>query len=190
MTVTSTGSRDGAWTLSYDDSMLPTGWNFAPLNQGDLSLNLERDSPQIVQFEFYVPQDAVGSDDAQIPMTLTLDQDNSVNTTTILPLEVERTRGLSLQGPTGLPSGVGYGRPGDVAHVWLLVENVGNAQETTEMQWSSNTWSTSTTVVDYNGNTQWGIELGPNAKQEYLIEVDVPVQNSQETLLLLQCLCV
>ena len=42
------------------------------------------------------------------------------------------------------------------------------------MQWSSNTWSTSTTVVDYNGNTQWGIELGPNAKQEYLIEVDVP----------------
>ena len=174
VTVTSTGSRDGAWTLSYDDSMLPTGWNFAPLNQGDLSLNLERDSPQIVQFEFYVPQDAVGSDDAQIPMTLTLDQENSVNTTTILPLEVERTRGLSLQGPTGLPSGVGYGRPGDVAHVWLLVENVGNAQETTEMQWSSNTWSTSTTVVDYNGNTQWGIELGPNAKQEYLIEVDVP----------------
>lgn len=174
VTVTSTGSRDGAWTLSYDDSMLPTGWNFAPLNQGDLALNLERDSPQIVQFEFYVPQDAVGSDDAQIPMTLTLDQDNSVNTTTILPLEVERTRGLSLQGPTGLPSGVGYGRPGDVAHVWLLVENVGNAQETTEMQWSSNTWSTSTTVVDYNGNTQWGIELGPNAKQEYLIEVDVP----------------
>ena len=81
---------------------------------------------------------------------------------------------MSLQGPTGLPSGVGYGRPGDVAHVWLLVENVGNAQETTEMQWSSNTWSTSTTVVDYNGNTQWGIELGPNAKQEYLIEVDVP----------------
>ena len=49
MTVTSTGSRDGAWTLSYDDSMLPTGWTFAPINQADLALNLERDSPQIVQ---------------------------------------------------------------------------------------------------------------------------------------------
>jgi len=175
VTVTSTGSRDGAWTLGYDDSSLPSGWTFVPIDSADLSLNLEQDTPQIVEFEFYVPQDAVGSDDAQIPMTLTLDQDNTVNTSTILPLEVERTRGLSLQGATGLPSGIGYGRPGDVAHVWLMVENVGNAQETTEMQWSSNTWSASTTVVDYNGNTQWGIELGPNTKQEYLIEVDVPI---------------
>lgn len=174
VTVTSSGSRNGAWTLGYDDSSLPAGWTFMPIDSGDLSLNLERDTPQIIQFEFYVPQDAVGSEDAQIPMTLTLDQDFTVNTSTILPLEVERTRGLSLQGASGLPSGIGYGRPGDVAHVWLMVENVGNAQETTEMQWSSNTWSASTTVVDYNGNTQWGIELGPNTKQEYLIEVDIP----------------
>ena len=174
VTITSTGSRDGAWTLGYDDSNLPTGWTFMPKNSSDLSLNLERDTPQIVEFEFYVPQDAVGSEDAQIPLTLTLDQDATVNTSTILPLEVERTRGLSLQGASGLPSGIGYGRPGDVAHVWLMVENVGNAQETTEMQWSSNTWGASTTVVDYNGNTQWGIELGPNTKQEYLIEVNVP----------------
>ena len=70
--------------------------------------------------------------------------------------------------------GIGYGRPGDVAHVWLLVENVGNAQETTEMQWSSNSWSSDTTIVDYSGNTQWSIELDPSAKEEYLIEFEVP----------------
>ncbi len=116
----------------------------------------------------------MGSDDALIPLTLTLDQDASVSTTATLPLEVERTRGLSLQGSTGLPSGVGYGRPGDVAHVWMMVENVGNAQETTEMQWSSNTWSASTTIVDYTGDTQFGIELGPSETKQYLIEVEVP----------------
>ena len=178
ITVTSTGSRNAAWTLSYDDSNLPSGWTFAPKNSADLSLNLERDVPQNVEFQFYVPQDAMGSDDAQIPMTLTLDQDENISTSTILPLEVERTRGLSLQGSTGLPSGIGHGRPGDVAHVWLLVENVGNAQETTEMQWSSNTWGASTTIVNYAGTTQWSIELGPSAMQEYLIEVDVPSSKS------------
>ncbi|MBB70701.1 MAG: hypothetical protein CMB28_06315 [Euryarchaeota archaeon] len=174
ITVTSTGSRDAAWTMNYNDSGLPTGWTFAPKNSADLSLNLERDSPQIIEFEFYVPTDALGSDDAQVPLTLTLDQDQSISTTVTLPLEVQRTRGLSLQGATGLPSGIGFGRPGDVAHVWLMVENVGNAQETTEMQWSSNSWGSSTTIVDYSGNTQWGIELGPNAMQQYLIEVEVP----------------
>ena len=101
--------------------MLPTGWNFAPLNQG-LITKPGRDSPQIVQFEFYVPQDAVGSDDAQIPMTLTLDQDNSVNTTAILPLEVER-HVVVLQGPNGYHQWLWTAMR--CCHVWLLVENVG-----------------------------------------------------------------
>ena len=178
VTVTSLGSRNAAWTLNYDDSMLPNGWSFSPISQSDLSVNLERDTPEIVQFEFSVPQDAVGSDDAQIPLTLVLDQNQNITASATLPLEVERTRGLSLQGPSGLPMGIGYGRPGDVAHVWLLVENVGNAQETTEMQWSANTWSADTTLVDYNGNTQWGIELDPNAKEEYLIEFEIPSSKS------------
>ena len=69
-------------------------------NSADLSLNLERDSPQIIEFEFYVPTDALGSDDAQVPLTITLDQDQSITTTVTLPLEVQRTRGLSLQGST------------------------------------------------------------------------------------------
>lgn len=178
VTVISLGSRNAAWTLNYDNSQLPDGWSFNPVNANDLSLNLERNTPEIVQFEFSVPQDAVGSDDAQVPLTLVLDQDQNITSEVTLPLEVERTRGLSLQGPSGLPMGIGYGRPGDVAHVWLLVENVGNAQETTEMQWSSNTWSADTTLVDYNGNTQWGIELDPNAKEEYLIEFEIPSSKS------------
>ena len=172
--VTSIGSRSAAWTLDFDDSNLPGGWSFNALDANDLNLNLERDVPQIVQFEFSVPSDALGSDDANVPMTLTLDQDQSITTSVTLPLEVQRTRGLSLQGSTGLPSGIGLGRPGDVAHVWLMVENVGNAQETTEMFWSSNSWSTNTTIVDYSGTTQYGIELAPSAKEQYLIEVDIP----------------
>ncbi|MFL2961941.1 MAG: FG-GAP-like repeat-containing protein, partial [Candidatus Poseidoniaceae archaeon] len=117
VTVTSLGSRNAAWTLNYDSSQLPDGWTFNPVNANDLSLNLERNTPQIVQFEFSVPQGAVGSDDAQIPLSLVLDQDQNITSFVTLPLEVERTRGLSLQGPTGLPMGIGYGRPGDVAHV-------------------------------------------------------------------------
>ena len=174
ITVTNTGSRNALWTLTYDDSNLPNGWSFSPNNSADLSVSLESGENVEIEFEFSVPLDAVGSDDAFIPLTLTLDQDASVSTTATLPLEVERTRGLSLQGSTGLPNGVGYGRPGDVAHVWMMVENVGNAQETTEMQWSSNTWSASTTIVDYTGDTQFGIELGPSETKQYLIEVEVP----------------
>ena len=34
VTVTSTGSRDGAWTLGYDDSSLPAGWTFMPIDSG------------------------------------------------------------------------------------------------------------------------------------------------------------
>ena len=59
-----------------------------------------------------------------------------------------------------------------------MVENVGNAQETTEMQWSSNTWSSSSTIVDYSGNTQWGIELNPMPCKNTLIEVEVPSSTS------------
>ena len=65
ITVASTGSRDAAWTMSYNDSNLPNGWTFAPKNSTDLSLNLERDSPQVIEFEFSVPSDALGSDDAR-----------------------------------------------------------------------------------------------------------------------------
>ena len=175
VTVMSTGSRAADWTLDFDDSVLPQGWKFEPIDSSDLVINLERDVPQIIQFNFSVPIGAEGSDNAYVPLNLSLNQDGSIFTNVILPLEVERTRGLSLQGATGLPNGIGFGKPGDVAHVWILVENVGNAQETTEMQWSSNTWSTNAQVVDYEGNTQWSIELNPSEKKEYLIEVDVPI---------------
>ena len=174
ISVTSLGSRSASWTLSYNDSTLPEGWSFSPINIADMNLNLVRDTPQIVNFEFTVPPDALGSDDAYIPLTLTLDQDNNISTSVTLPLEVQRTRGLSLQGASGLPSGSGYGIPGDSANVWLMVENVGNAQETTEMTWSSNSWGASMSIIDYSGNTQFGIDLEPSAKEEYLIQVDIP----------------
>ena len=191
ITVTSLGSRDAAWTLNFDNSLLPEGWTFSPLDASDLSLNLERNTPQIVSFEFSVPLDALGSDDAQIPLNLVLDQNQNITSTNTLPLEVERTRGLSLQGPTGLPMGIGYGRPGDVAHAWIMVENVGNAQETTEMQWSSNTWTADTKIVDYQGNTQWSIELDPSTKEEYLIEFEIPAsKNLGDTTSAVLTLCI
>ena len=121
VTITSTGSRSAAWSLTYENSLLPNGWTFAPVDSDDLELNLERDVPQIVQFEFTVPQNAMGSDDAQVPLTLVLDQNQNISTTVTLPLEVERTRGLSLQGDTGLPMGIGYGRPGAVSYTHLTL---------------------------------------------------------------------
>ena len=126
------------------------------------------------KFNFGVPSEAMGSDDAQIELTITLDLDTEISSSLTLPLEVQRTRGLSLQGNSGLPSAIGYGRPGDSAHVWLLVENIGNAQETTEMQWSSNSWSANTRLIDYNGVEQWNVELEPSSTKEFLIDFEVP----------------
>ena len=173
---TSKGSRDEAWTLSYDNSNLPAGWSFNPLD--NLNFELQRDLDQTIRFEFTVPADALGTDDAQVPLTLSLDQDPSTNSSVILPLEVLRTTGLSLQGPSGLDSGIGYGKPGDLGHIWFRVENVGNGQETTEMQWSSNSWSTGTRLVDQNGQIQWGIELEPSSSKEFWIEFDIPAGRS------------
>ena len=72
ITVTNTGSRSALWTLTYDDSNLPDGWSFSPNNSADLSVNLESGENAEIEFEFSVPLDAVGSDDALIPLTLHL----------------------------------------------------------------------------------------------------------------------
>jgi uncharacterized membrane protein len=173
------GSRNADWTLSYDDSSLPNGWTFGPVDVSELTQNLQRDVTTTVEFMFSVPTDALGSDDAQIPLTLTLDQDTSIFTNVVLPLEVERTRGLSLQGPSGLSENSGQGRPGDSANVWLLVENLGNAQETTtDLQWTSTSWGVTPRLIDSTGQEIFSVEMDPSSEEEFLIEIDVPSSES------------
>ena len=67
VTVMSTGSRTADWTLDFDDSVLPQGWKFEPIDSSDLVVNLQRDVPQIIQF-ISVPIGAEGSDNAYIPL--------------------------------------------------------------------------------------------------------------------------
>lgn len=169
------GSRNADWTLSYDDSSLPDGWSFAPVDASELTQNLQRDVTTTVEFSFSVPSDALGSDDAQIPLTLTLDQDSSISTNVILPLEVQRTRGLSLQGPSGLSEASGQGRPGDSANVWLLVENLGNAQETTtDLRWTSTSWGVTPKLIDSSGQEIFSVEMDPSSEEEFRVEIEVP----------------
>ena len=82
---------------------------------------------------------------------MTLDADQNVTQTAILPIEAERTRGLSLRGADGTAISNGVGLPGEPAAAWILVENLGNAPETVSLQWNSTAWGNDITLHDSTG---------------------------------------
>ena len=44
-----------------------------------------------------------------LSLTLTLDEDQNVSVSGVLPVEANRTRGLSIRGPAGTTASSGYG---------------------------------------------------------------------------------
>ena len=57
----------------------------------------------------HAPTDALGSDAGHLDLTLTLDDDpDNVSVSATLPIEANRSRGLSLRGPDGTASSTGY----------------------------------------------------------------------------------
>ncbi len=178
--LTSVGSTTADWSLTYDDSSLADGWSFNLANGESLNHSLAKDAPVSVDFEIHVPSAALGDESALIPLELTLDSDSTVTSSVILPIDVFRTRGLAVEGPSGLSISEGHGRIGENARAWVRVQNLGNAPETTSfIGWSSASWDDSPNLVDTNGDEVFGIELEPMEAIELIIEIETESGSTQ-----------
>jgi len=175
ITLLGIGSRSASWTVTYDTINLPQGWDVVPEQSTSLSgIEILPSSSVSLTFVATLPQDALGDEDGYIDVTVTLDSDPSVNSTLSVPIEALRTRGLSLVGPEGLGSSYGYGIPGNTAEAYVMIENLGNAQETTtSIDWTNPSWG-GTPVLNDGTSSVYSISLQPGEKRELTILLDVP----------------
>ena len=141
-TVRSTGRLAGTWSLGVDDSGLPEGWTWQDETSGGISgIEIGVDQIWNPTLRVIAPSDALGSDNGHLGLTLTLDSDpQNYSAYATLPVEANRTRGLSLRGPDGTASSSGYGLVGGEADAWILVHNLGNADETPVIQVGGTPW--------------------------------------------------
>ena len=175
VSMLATGSRTESWTLSWDDSNLPSGWSVVDNSNQDLNPTLIPGIAQEFDFTASIPESALGDDNSYVIITLTLDSDQSIQFSSILPIEVLRTRGLSIVGPSGLDYTQGYGRPGDVATAWMMVENLGNAYEsTTSIDWTAPSWGGTPTLHDNSGVEIFSLNLAPGEMKELFVNLNTP----------------
>lgn len=173
--VMATGSRTADWTLSWDDSALPTGWSIVPQNSASLEQTLTPNTAAAIVFDVSIPNDAMGDENSYVDLTLTYDDDNTVTSTVRMPLEVLRTRGLSVTGPSGLAVSEGYGRIQSTAKAWMVVENLGNAQESTaSIDWTATSWGGSPSLHTSDGTEVFALTLQPKEDIELFAHLDVP----------------
>ena len=173
--LTSIGSQTASWTLTYDISSLPDGWSFGPSGAQNLNPELTPEQPLSVIFDASLPSSALGDESGYVDLTLQLDSDSTINATYRLPVEVFRTRGLDLAGPSGVNETMGQGRPNTVAKAWFMVENLGNAQETTtSLTWTAPSWGGSPSLHDANGNELFSITLQPGESRELFAHLNTP----------------
>ena len=93
-----------------------------------------------------------------------------------MPLEVLRTRGLSIAGPSGLDNTEGFGRPGHTATAWMIVENLGNAYETTtSIDWTAPSWGGNPTLHDSSGTEIFSLNLAPSEQKELFVNLNTPI---------------
>lgn len=175
VSLLATGSRTEDWTLSWDDSNLPSGWSIVPDGAQNSNPNLIPGIAQNFAFSATVPQSALGDDNSYVVLTLTLDSDPTISFDTTLPIEVLRTRGLSIVGPSGLDNTNGFGRPGHTATAWMLVENLGNAFETTtSIDWTAPSWGGTPTLHDITGNEVFSLNLAPGEQKQLFVNLNTP----------------
>ena len=177
--VEATGSRTADWTLTYDQSTLPEGWTFAPAGNQALTLELVPETPQSVVFDAHVPSTALGDESGVVSMVLALADDATVNSTIDVQIDVFRTRGLDLSGSTGMNISNGQGRPGQIAKAWFMVENLGNAAETTtSITWTAPSWGGSPSIHDANGQELFSISLAPGEAKVLFAHLPTPASAS------------
>ena len=175
ISMLATGSRTESWTLSWDDSSLPNDWSIIPKNNQNPNPTLIPGVTQQFDFLASIPESALGDDNSFVTLSLTLDSDTQIEFNSILPIEVLRTRGLSIVGPSGLDSTEGYGRPGDIATAWMMIENLGNAYEsTTSIDWTAPSWGGTPTLHDNSGTEVFSLNLAPGEMIELFVNLNTP----------------
>tara|TARA_B110000467_G_scaffold164674_1_gene194980 strand:+ start:15 stop:4253 length:4239 start_codon:yes stop_codon:yes gene_type:complete len=172
--ITAIGSTTSDWTVTWDESNLPTGWTFDVDSTSNLNPNLQPNIPHQISFDASIPSDALGDENSFVDITATLDSDANISFTTRLPIEVLRTRGLSIVGPDGLGSSQGVGRLGYDASAWIMVENLGNAHESsTSIDWTAPSWGGTPSLRTADGTEVFSLDLDPNEKMELFATLHV-----------------
>ena len=122
------------------------------MNNQNINPTLIPNTPVDIDFAVTIPSDALGDENSFVDLLLTLDSDQNISSTVRLPIEVLRTRGFSVVGPDGLGVSEGIGKPGSTATAWMMVENLGNAYEsTTSIDWSAPSWGGTPTLHNEEG---------------------------------------
>ena len=160
--VRSTGRLSGTWSLTVDDVNLPAGWSWIDETDGGLSgVSIGANAVWTPHLRIHSPPDALGSDAGYLGLTLTLDADpENVSVSSLLPVEANRTRGLSLRGPDGTASSTGYGLLGTDAHAWMLLHNLGNAAENQiTISWDGTPWGSDLRLYDMDETERPALSL-------------------------------
>ena len=177
MTIRSTGRLAGTWSLEVEDSGLPNSWQWSDETPGGIS-GIEIGVGEVWNplIRINAPIGALGSDSGFLGLTLRLDSDVNVSVSSILPVEANRTRGISIRGPDGTAVSDGFGLVGEDSKAWLLVENVGNAAENQiSMTWDGTEWGADLRMFDSDGVEMSVIALGPGEKKEMTARLQVPI---------------
>ena len=182
-TVRSTGRLAGVWSMSVDASNLPQGWTWSDETPGGItSIEIAADGTWTPSIRIHAPISADGSDAGYLSLSLTLDEDQNVSVSGILPVEANRTRGLSIRGPSGTTASNGYGLIGESAKAWLIVENLGNADENSiSMFWDSTSWDSvenSLELYDESGNQIPALTLAAGEQKIISARLSVPTDAS------------
>ena len=174
--IRSTGRIAGTWSLEIEGHGLPDGWQWFDETPGGLnSVEIGVGDIWSPQIRISAPVDALGSDSGFIGLTLSLDDDSNVSVSSVLPVEANRTRGISIRGPDGTANSDGFGLVGEYSKAWLLVENVGNAAENQiSMTWDGTDWGSDLRIFDSDGVEMSAISLGPGEKKEMSARLQVP----------------
>ena len=184
-TIRSTGRLAGTWSLAVDGSGLPEGWTWQDETSGGISgIEIGVDQTWSPTLRVLAPADALGSDTGHLGLTITLDSDpENYSSYASLPVEANRTRGLSLRGPDGTASSSGFGLIGGGADAWVLVQNLGNAAETPVVQVGGTPWGDTdgdgqtdnvVSLYDLDGNSLPALSLSAGEVKLVTARLNVP----------------
>ncbi len=174
LVLTGTGSRASDWSLTWTEYLNP-GWSISMVEEQSTTFTLDPYVPKNIKFSASVPETALGDESGYVNYTLTNLENTSITAHATLPIEVLRTRGISIEGPEGLSESTAYGRQGSSALGWLRIKNLGNAQEsTTSLDWTNPSWPGTPSLVDSTGTELFSVDLGPGQEIELFAKLDVP----------------
>ena len=173
--IKSTGRLAGEWSLSVNGANLPQGWSWEDQTLGGIdSIEIGVGEVWSPNLKISAPENALGSDSGFLSLTLTHDDGNE-SFSANLPVEANRTRGLSIRGPDGTSQSTGLGLVSEEAVAWLLIENLGNAEEQQiAISWDSTSWGSDLRIFDSGGVEISALHLDPGEIVEVTARLPVP----------------